>query len=197
MNQSHPDRTRRTFIKRAAFLPPGFALPAFWNVPGAFAEALTLTPRQTEGPFYPDHLPLDTDNDLIIVNDNITPAIGKITHLVGPNLSTRRANRFAMRSSRSGRSTAMACICTRATDSEQRDANFQGFGRFLTGSTANITSARVKPVPYPGRTPHIHFMIKRPRHGRIHHAVLHQGQPAERPRRRLPWHPRRQRLANR
>ena len=58
-------------------------LPSFWNVPGAFAEALTLTPRQTEGPFYPDRLPLDTDNDLIIVNDGITPAVGEITHLTG------------------------------------------------------------------------------------------------------------------
>ena len=50
---------------------------------GAFAEELTRTPRQTEGPFYPDHLPLDTDNDLLIVNDSITPAVGEVTHLSG------------------------------------------------------------------------------------------------------------------
>jgi protocatechuate 3,4-dioxygenase beta subunit len=42
-----------------------------------------LTPKQTEGPFYPDHLPLDTDNDLIIVNDNLTPAVGTITWVSG------------------------------------------------------------------------------------------------------------------
>lgn len=48
-----------------------------------FAEELVLTPRHTEGPFYPDDLPLDTDNDLLIVNDAITPAVGAITHLVG------------------------------------------------------------------------------------------------------------------
>jgi hypothetical protein len=30
-----------------------------------YAEALTLTPRATEGPYYPDHLPLDQDNDLL------------------------------------------------------------------------------------------------------------------------------------
>src|SRR5436190_11055512 len=39
-----------------------------FTVPGAFAE-LVRTPKQTEGPFYPDKLPLDTDNDLLIVND--------------------------------------------------------------------------------------------------------------------------------
>src|SRR6266478_4167308 len=50
---------------------------------GAFAEVLARTPRQTEGPFYPDHLPLDTDNDLLIINDSITPAVGTITHLSG------------------------------------------------------------------------------------------------------------------
>ena len=41
------------------------------------------TPPRTEGPFYADKLPLDTDNDLIVVNDNLTPAVGQITHLSG------------------------------------------------------------------------------------------------------------------
>ena len=50
---------------------------------GAFAEALTLTPSQTEGPLYPDNLPLDTDNDLLRINESTTPAVGEITHLGG------------------------------------------------------------------------------------------------------------------
>lgn len=40
---------------------------------GLFAEELTRTPAQTEGPFYPNKLPLDTDNDLILINDKLTP----------------------------------------------------------------------------------------------------------------------------
>ena len=60
-----------------------------FTVPGAFAEALTQTPRQTEGPFYPDHLPLDTDNDLIVINDGLTPAVGEITWLSGKILDAR------------------------------------------------------------------------------------------------------------
>src|SRR5437870_3003654 len=43
----------------------------------------TQTARVEEGAFYPPKLPLDTDNDLIIVNDSITPAAGEITHLSG------------------------------------------------------------------------------------------------------------------
>ena len=69
--------SRRAFARGLAF-----GAAALYT-PGAFAEALTLTPRQTEGPFYPDHLPLDTDNDLLLINDSITPAIGEITHLSG------------------------------------------------------------------------------------------------------------------
>src|SRR5439155_20233104 len=52
---------------------------ALFTAPGLFAEELLRTPPQTEGPFYPDKLPLDTDNDLLIVNDAITPAVGEIT----------------------------------------------------------------------------------------------------------------------
>src|SRR5215208_518203 len=69
--------SRRGFVRGMAWGAAALAAP------GAFAEALTLTPRQTEGPFYPDHLPLDTDNDLIIINDALTPAIGEITYVSG------------------------------------------------------------------------------------------------------------------
>ena len=43
----------------------------------------------------------------------------------------------------------------------QVDKNFQGFGRFVTGSTGEYLFRTIKPVPYPGRTPHIHYKIKR------------------------------------
>src|ERR671931_555707 len=74
---------RRRFLRSLSF---GAALFA---VPGAFADELIRTPQQTEGPFYPDHLPLDTDNDLIIVNDGLTPAVGDITHLSGRILDAK------------------------------------------------------------------------------------------------------------
>src|SRR3954454_11967498 len=68
----------------------GLAVGALaFAAPGAFAEELLRTPAQTEGPFYPDHLPLDTDNDLIVVNNDLTPAVGKITHLSGRILDAR------------------------------------------------------------------------------------------------------------
>ena len=130
------------------------------SVPGLFAEELVRTPPQTEGPFYPDKLPLDTDNDLLIINDGITPAVGEITHLTGRS-STPTAIRSATRSSRSGRSTTTAPTCTpAASNGRSETGNFQGFGRFLTGSSGEYYFRTIKPVPYPGRTPHIHFKVK-------------------------------------
>src|SRR5262245_43387569 len=60
---------------------------ALFSTRGLFAEQLLRTPPLTEGPYYPDRLPLDTDNDLLIINDSITPAVGAITHLTGRVLS--------------------------------------------------------------------------------------------------------------
>jgi protocatechuate 3,4-dioxygenase, beta subunit len=75
---------RRRFLKQVGLV--GLAT-AFLDTPGLFAEALTVTPEQTEGPYYPTTLPLDTDNDLLVINDNISPAIGQITYLSGRILS--------------------------------------------------------------------------------------------------------------
>ncbi|MEK7685843.1 MAG: protocatechuate 3,4-dioxygenase [Verrucomicrobiota bacterium] len=132
----------------------------FFAVPGVLAEELLRTPPQTEGPFYPDKLPLDTDNDLLVINDGITPAVGEITWLSGRVLDARGGPiRNALveiwQCDHHG-----AYLHTRSGNREKRDANFQGFGRFLTGSTGEYLFRTIKPVPYPGRTPHIHYAIK-------------------------------------
>src|SRR5258708_39824521 len=67
---------------RRAFLG-SVGAAAFFSTRGLFAEELTLTAPSSEGPFYPDKMPLDTDNDLLIINDSITPAIGEVTWLSG------------------------------------------------------------------------------------------------------------------
>lgn len=133
---------------------------ALWTVPGAFAEELVKTPRQTEGPFYPTKLPLDTDNDLIVVNDNVTPSVGEITHLSGRILDAkgepiRGALVEIWQVDHHG-----AYLHDGSDNRDKRDKNFQGFGRFLTGTTGEYYFRTIKPVPYPGRTPHIHFAVK-------------------------------------
>lgn len=139
----------------------GLALgAAAFTTPGVFAEELVRTPPQTEGPFYPDKMPLDTDNDLLILNDGITPAVGEVTHLSGRILDSRgQPLRNAVveiwQCDNQG-----AYLHSGSANRAGRDANFQGFGRFLTASTGEYYFRTIKPVPYPGRTPHIHFAVK-------------------------------------
>jgi protocatechuate 3,4-dioxygenase beta subunit len=133
---------------------------AFFTVPGAYADELIRTPAQTEGPFYPDHLPLDTDNDLLVVNNSLTPASGEVTHLSGRILDSRGEpirNALVEIWEADGHGVYFHSADNHAT----RDKNFQGYGRFLTGSTGEYYFRTIKPVPYPGRTPHIHFKVKR------------------------------------
>lgn len=146
--------SRRRFLNHMAFGTAAFMTP------GLFAEELVRTPAQTEGPFYPDKLPLDTDNDLLVINEAITPAVGEITHLGGRILDARgNPVRNALveiwQVDNNG-----AYLHTGTSNRDQRDSNFQGFGRFLTGRSGEYYFRTVKPVPYPGRTPHIHFAIK-------------------------------------
>jgi protocatechuate 3,4-dioxygenase beta subunit len=147
-------RSRRDFLQTVGLGA------AFFAVPGAFAEQLVLTPRQTEGPFYPDHLPLDTDNDLIVINDSLTPSVGEITYVSGRILGPtgepiRNAVVEIWQCDNSG-----AYLHSRTGNADKRDKNFQGFGRFITGSSGEYLFRTIKPVPYPGRTPHIHYAVK-------------------------------------
>ncbi|MCA8989060.1 MAG: intradiol ring-cleavage dioxygenase [Planctomycetaceae bacterium] len=146
-------KTRRDLLK---LVPAGASLML---TPGLFAEMLEPTARLTEGPFYPDHLPLDTDNDLLILNDSITPAVGEITHLSGQVLSAsgspiRNAFVEIWQVDNNG-----AYLHTQSGNAEKRDNNFQGYGRFLTNQNGEYYFRTIKPVSYPGRTPHIHIAV--------------------------------------
>lgn len=168
--------SRRLFLASTAMT---VATAPFWTVKGAYAEELTRTPDQTEGPFYPNKLPLDTDNDLLIINDNITPAVGDVTHVTGKVLDAK------------GNPVKNAIVeiwqCDSAgvylhTDDsdkkkDKQDKNFQGFGRFVTGSTGEYYFRTIKPVPYSTRTPHIHFKVKQGRKSLLNTQLYIKGFP--------------------
>lgn len=144
-----PSLPRRSFLS---------TIP-FFTIPGLMAETLTLTPKQTEGPFYPDKMPLDTDNDLILINDTLTPAVGTIAYLSG-KVSDIKGNPL--------RNTLVEIwqvdnngiyLHTRGGDRKKWDSNFQGYGRFLTDSKGRYFFRTLKPSPYSGRTPHIHMAV--------------------------------------
>ena len=136
---------------------------ATFTTRGVFAQQLVETGTTTEGPFYPDKLPLDTDNDLLIINDAITPAVGEITHLTGRVLTksgqpVRNAFVEIWQVDHTG-----SYVHTGGRQPSGFDKNFQGYGRFLSDSKGQYYFRTIKPIDYTligiFRTAHIHFAI--------------------------------------
>jgi protocatechuate 3,4-dioxygenase, beta subunit len=154
MNMTHSRSSRRGFLGTLAL---GASAASAFTARGAFADELTRTPTTFEGPFFPTKLPLDTDNDLLIINDVITPAVGEITHLSGRLLDSkgdplRNAVIEIWQCDRDG-----TYLKQHQQGQEKFDTNFQGYGRFLTSSTGEYYFRTIKPVPYRGRpAAHIH-----------------------------------------
>jgi len=150
--------TRRQFIRGATLCAATLAAP------GAFAQALA-TAVTGDGPYYPDRLPLDTDNDLLILNDGLTPAVGKIAHFGGRLFAengspVRNAFIEIWQSDSNG-----SYIHTQGRNDGKIDANFQGYGRFLTDAEGRYYFRTIKPVPYTlqgqFRAPHIHVAVSK------------------------------------
>ena len=149
--------TRRDFLATT-----GGATLALLAAPLTATTQLQRTPPQSLGPFYPATLPLDTDNDLVVVRGRSGVATGVITHIAG-RVSDER-----------GRIIAGALVeiwqCNafgryhhpRDRRNAPIDENFQGYGRFTTGDDGYYRFRAIRPVPYPGRTPHIHFAVSGP-----------------------------------
>jgi protocatechuate 3,4-dioxygenase, beta subunit len=125
----------------------------------ARAVQLLATPYQGEGPFYPEELPLDRDNDLTRVAGRNGVAKGTILDVNGRLLDV------------AGRPIAGVQIEIwqvngygryhhRGDDQDKPwDPDFQGFGRTVTDAGGAYRFRTVRPVAYPGRAPHIHFAL--------------------------------------
>ena len=122
------------------------------------AAGLVLTPSQTEGPFYPTVFPADSDNDLVQVRGQSVHALGTVLHLQGRVLDASGNPVSAL-------VEIWQCDAQglydhpRQPGREQRDAAFQGYGKVMTEAQGSYRFRTLKPVAYPGRTPHIHLKI--------------------------------------
>jgi protocatechuate 3,4-dioxygenase, beta subunit len=155
---------------------------ATYTTPGLFAQQLVDTATTTEGPFYPDKLPLDTDNDLIIINDGVTPAVGEITHLTGRVLSksgqpVRNAFVEIWQVDRTG-----SYVHTGGRQPTGFDSNFQGYGRFLSDAKGQYYFRTIKPIDYTligiFRTAHIHVAVSQNGRRVFTSQLLVNGHPA-------------------
>src|SRR3954469_23166215 len=130
------------------------------RLPTSAASTLPPTPRQTPGPFYPQSFPQDVDNDLIHVAGHQGTAQGSVTRITGRILDLN------------GRPVPGARVEIWQCDAngryhyvrdgwadQPRDENFQGYGATIIDPSGGYQFLTIKPVPYSGRTPHIHFAV--------------------------------------
>jgi protocatechuate 3,4-dioxygenase beta subunit len=148
-------RIDRRMLLRSLLLATGGVLTN-----SLYAEALTLTPWQTEGPYYPDHLPLDQDNDLVRVKDDSQSAAGIITNF-GGRLLNADGKPLEGASIELWQSDNNGCyIHSRGVQrGKERDAHFQGFGKITTNAKGEYRFRTIKPGLYTGRTRHYHIAV--------------------------------------
>jgi protocatechuate 3,4-dioxygenase beta subunit len=144
---------------------------------GSALAAVTPTPRQTTGPFYPRELPLDRDTDLARVAGAPAPAQGQVTHVFGRVLDQDE------KSIAGARIEIWQCNAFGRYHhpSDTRDApidpGFQGYGETVSVADGGYRFRTIRPVPYPGRTPHIHFAITAPGGVRLVTQMYVAGEP--------------------
>jgi protocatechuate 3,4-dioxygenase beta subunit len=140
------------------------------------AEERPFTPRMTEGPFYPRSFPADTDADLTRIAGSERVAEGTILDVSGRVLD------------RSGRPRAGARVEIWQCDAFGQyhhvgepagsgDPSFQGFGAMQTDAEGRYAFRTIRPVPYPGRTPHIHFTVAEEGRRRLTSQMFIEGEP--------------------
>jgi protocatechuate 3,4-dioxygenase, beta subunit len=142
------------------------------------AAGLPSTPRQTAGPFYPQTFPADADNDLVYVTGHDRAAKGTVTYVSGRVLEA------------SGRPVSGLRVEIWQCDANGRyhyarddrigpppDENFQGYGQTATDVTGGYRFVTIRPVSYPGRTPHIHFAVSGPGFPRFITQMYVAGEP--------------------
>lgn len=148
---------RRALLTSGASVLAALGTPAWIRPSWAQARQLRPTPSQTEGPFYPVALPADRDSDLLL-NGRVRYTQGQAAWVEGTVVDT------------AGTAVAGAVVeiwqCDQAGhyhhpgDGGRADPAFQGFGRVTVGSDGRYRFRTLRPAPYSGRTPHIHFKVR-------------------------------------
>jgi protocatechuate 3,4-dioxygenase beta subunit len=157
-HQHLADRTRRRALEigATAFSAVALPLPALARVLAPVA-APAATPRLTDGPFYPVAFDREPVTSLIV--GGLAPEARPL----------QLAGRIV---DRSGRPVAGSRIEIWQCDAHQHyrhpsdgggmavDRGFAGFGWQAAGTDGTYRFETIRPVAYPGRTPHIHVKVK-------------------------------------
>lgn len=148
--------SRRKLLEGSLALGLSFGLTAATPL-----AAAVPTPRQSPGPFYPQRLPEDIDADLTRVEGRAQPAAGEVVEVFG-RVTDEAGRALADARVEIWQCDAFGFYHHPRDRGGQADPNFQGYGRMLLGEEGRYRFRTIKPVAYPGRTPHIHFAVSGP-----------------------------------
>lgn len=150
-------RSRRRFLETGTAGAIAALAPS-WLV--AATDRARPTHELEEGPFYPREIPLDHDNDLLHYADHAGAPDGTALDLTGRVLDRR------------GRALPEVRVEIWQCDAhghyhyvddpdhaDKPDPAFQGYGAMTTRGDGAYRFRTIRPAPYPGRTPHIHFKL--------------------------------------
>jgi protocatechuate 3,4-dioxygenase, beta subunit len=172
-----PSISRRRLLPRAAALLAVAAFPLA-RLAGAQGRTLEPTPPDAEGPFYPTRIPAEADSDLTRVAGRSEGAKGTRLALSGRVLRT------------DGQPLSKAKVELWQCDVNGRyhhvggddgiDANFQGYGVVETDAQGRFAFRTIRPVPYGGRPPHLHFKLAHASARPLTTQIYPKGESAER-----------------
>jgi protocatechuate 3,4-dioxygenase beta subunit len=152
-----PRLVARRRLLAAGAAPLGLALPS----PAWPAGPLAPTPSQMRGPFYPPDPPREAGADLTIERDGRTARgeplrfSGRVVDPAGRPLARTRVELWQCNAD--GRYHH-----PRDDSPAPLDPLFRGFGRTLADADGRWRFRTIRPVAYPGRTPHLHLLLVAP-----------------------------------
>ena len=150
---------RRGLIRAAGAVGlAGLQLPALGRVLGSPAAASPApTPRLTDGPFYPIAFDRNPTTTLIagamLAQARPLQLVGRVVDRSGSALAGSRIEIWQCDANRHYHHPADGTP-------EQLDQGFIGFGWQACRTDGSYAFETMRPVQYPGRTPHIHVKVK-------------------------------------
>lgn len=177
LRDTPPAPTRRTLLQA------GGAALAMTGVPRLAWAQPTVAPM-TDGPFYPPRAWRaqwsDWDADLSRVQRDGRTLQARGEHLgLELQLADTQGRRIDGAEVEIWQCDAMAVYHhpgVRMT-AGQYDEGFQGFGATRADGEGRLRFRTIKPVPYPGRTPHIHIKLRHPSFGEVTSQLFIAGDP--------------------
>lgn len=183
LRRAAPPPVRRLWLARAlacaTLAAPGWALRVQAQTPTE-PPARRLA-RMTEGPFYPAAgwraaQGRDWDADLTRV-----AAADPARRALGEHLALRLQVRDGAGRRVDGceveiwQCDALATYHHPRVAAERIDRGFQGFGAGRSDGEGRVAFRTIRPVPYPGRTPHVHVKLRHPAFGEVTSQLFVEG----------------------